>query len=166
MLLRRHELERFTTSLKKEDGLLLLYDPVFKTEAIAKQRLEHEPLIIGHRRIDPRRIVLSSGRIIRRNGLDVESEFHPTEELAGVLGHDHRAIAFARQVSGERVARVWVAFSRRAVGAPLEVALNGQLGLVLASADGDRAALSFVVSGGRITHIDAVRNPEKLRRVQ
>src|ERR1035437_4525954 len=57
---RRHELERFAASLKKEDGLLLLYDPVFKTEAIAKQRLEHEPLIIGHRRIDRRRVVLSS----------------------------------------------------------------------------------------------------------
>ena len=31
--------------------------------------------------------------------------------------------------------------------------------------DGDRAAVSFVVSEGRITRIDAVRNPEKLRRL-
>jgi nucleoside-diphosphate-sugar epimerase len=28
-----------------------------------------------------------------------------------------------------------------------------------------RAALSFVVSDGRITRIDAIRNPEKLRRL-
>ena len=48
---------------------------------------------------------------------------------------------------------------------PIEVRLNGRLGLVLASVDGHRAAVSFVVSDGRITRIDAVRNPEKLRRL-
>ena len=31
--------------------------------------------------------------------------------------------------------------------------------------DGHRAALSFVVSDGRITRIDAIRNPEKLSRL-
>jgi len=36
---------------------------------------------------------------------------------------------------------------------------------VLPSDDGHRAALSFVVSDGRIARIDAVRNPEKLRRL-
>lgn len=51
------------------------------------------------------------------------------------------------------------------MGAAVEVELNGRLGLVLASADGHRAALSFVVDGGRIARIDAVRNPEKLRRL-
>ena len=49
--------------------------------------------------------------------------------------------------------------------APIEITLNGRLGLVLPSGDGHRAALSFVVSDGRITRIDAVRNPEKLRRL-
>jgi RNA polymerase sigma-70 factor, ECF subfamily len=34
---------------------------------------------------------------------------------------------------------------------------------MLPGVDGHRAALSFVVSDGRITRIDAVRNPEKLR---
>ena len=48
----------------------------------------------------------------------------------------------------------------------MEIELNGRLGLVLASEnDGHRAALSFVVGDGRITRIDAVRNPEKLRRI-
>jgi len=37
---------------------------------------------------------------------------------------------------------------------------------VLPSGDGHRAALSFVVRDGRITRIDAIRNPEKLRRLQ
>jgi hypothetical protein len=36
---------------------------------------------------------------------------------------------------------------------------------VLLSKDGHRSALSFVVSGGRITSVDAVRNPDKLRRL-
>jgi RNA polymerase sigma-70 factor (ECF subfamily) len=64
-----------------------------------------------------------------------------------------------------RVARAWMAFSRRAVQEPAEVQLNGRLGLVLLSVDGHRAALSFVVGDGRIRRIDAVRNPDKLRRL-
>jgi RNA polymerase sigma-70 factor (ECF subfamily) len=66
---------------------------------------------------------------------------------------------------GARVARAWAALSRRLVRESTEIELNGRLGLLLPSADGDRAALSFVVSDGRITRIDAVRNPEKLRRL-
>jgi RNA polymerase sigma-70 factor (ECF subfamily) len=66
---------------------------------------------------------------------------------------------------GARVARAWAALSRRVVHEPIEIKLNGRLGLVLPSEDGHRAALSFVVSDGRITRIDAVRNPEKLRRL-
>ena len=65
---------------------------------------------------------------------------------------------------GARVARAWAALSRKAY-APVEIDLNGRLGLLVPGADGHRAALSFVVSGGRITRIDAVRNPEKLRRL-
>jgi RNA polymerase sigma-70 factor (ECF subfamily) len=63
------------------------------------------------------------------------------------------------------VARAWAALGRKSVRAPVEINLNGRLGLLVAGADGHRAALSFVVSNGRITRIDAVRNPEKLRRV-
>jgi RNA polymerase sigma-70 factor, ECF subfamily len=76
-----------------------------------------------------------------------------------------RATALRKPLrGGTRVARAWVALSRRAVRQPAEIKLNGRLGLVLPSADGQRAALSFVVSDGRITRIDAIRNPEKLRR--
>jgi RNA polymerase sigma-70 factor, ECF subfamily len=66
---------------------------------------------------------------------------------------------------GARVARGWAALSRRYVHEPIEIGLNGRLGLVVVSDDGHRAALSFVVSDGRITRIDAIRNPEKLRRL-
>jgi RNA polymerase sigma-70 factor (ECF subfamily) len=66
---------------------------------------------------------------------------------------------------GERVARAWAALRRRFVDEPVEIELNGWLGLVLSGGDGHRAALSFVVSDGRIARIDAVRNPEKLRRL-
>ena len=76
------------------------------------------------------------------------------------------ATAALKPLRGQaRVARVWAALSRRSTQAPSEITLNGQLGLMLASRDGHRAALSFVVSDGRITRIDAVRNPEKLRRL-
>jgi RNA polymerase sigma-70 factor (ECF subfamily) len=66
---------------------------------------------------------------------------------------------------GERVARAWVALGRRSVSEPIEIEFNGGLGLVIPSRDGHRAALSFVVSEGRITRIDAIRNPEKLQRL-
>jgi RNA polymerase sigma-70 factor, ECF subfamily len=66
---------------------------------------------------------------------------------------------------GAQVARAWAGLGRRTVSEPTEVKLNGRLGLVLASLDGHRAALSFVVSDGRIIRIDAVRNPEKLHHL-
>ena len=87
-------------------------------------------------------------------------------EVVWISDGGGRAVAARKPLHGaQRVASVWVAFSRRSVGEPVEITLNGRLGLVLASDDGDRAALSFVVSEGRITRIDAVRNPDKLRRV-
>jgi RNA polymerase sigma-70 factor (ECF subfamily) len=60
-----------------------------------------------------------------------------------------------------RVARAWAALSRRATREPIEIELNGRLGLMLPSGDGHRAALAFVVDDGRITRIDAIRNPAK-----
>ena len=65
---------------------------------------------------------------------------------------------------GARVARAWAALGK-SVYEPIEINLNGRLGLVLPSRDGHRAALSFVVNDGRIARIDAVRNPEKLRHL-
>jgi len=67
---------------------------------------------------------------------------------------------------GPRVGRAFVALARKATQDPVEVRLNGRLGLVLLSRDGHRAALSFVVGDRRITRIDAVRNPEKLQRLR
>jgi RNA polymerase sigma-70 factor (ECF subfamily) len=76
-----------------------------------------------------------------------------------------RAVAARKPLhGGERVARAWRALGRRSVQAAIEVTINGELGLLLPSRDGERAALSFVVSNGRIARINAVRNPEKLRR--
>jgi RNA polymerase sigma-70 factor (ECF subfamily) len=66
---------------------------------------------------------------------------------------------------GARVARAWVALNRQFAHEAIEIELNGRLGLVLPTGDGHRGALSFVVSDGRITRIDAIRNPEKLRRL-
>jgi RNA polymerase sigma-70 factor, ECF subfamily len=77
-----------------------------------------------------------------------------------------RAVASRKPLHGQaRVARAWTALSRRSAQTPTEIILNGRLGLILPSGDGHRAALSFVVSEGRITQIDAIRNPEKLQRL-
>jgi RNA polymerase sigma-70 factor (ECF subfamily) len=77
-----------------------------------------------------------------------------------------RATAARRPLQGvTRVARAWAAISRRSTHEPIEITLNGQLGLLLTSRDGQRAALSFLVRDGRIRRIDAIRNPEKLRRL-
>lgn len=51
------------------------------------------------------------------------------------------------------------------IAAPTPIELNGRLGLMIPGADGNRSVLSFMVDDGRITRIDVVRNPEKLRRV-
>jgi RNA polymerase sigma-70 factor, ECF subfamily len=97
------------------------------------------------------------------------------ERLVAVLDPDvvwtsdggGRAVAARKPLHGRtRVARAWAALSRKSVQAPIEVVLNGRLGLLLPGTDGGRAALSFVVEhDGRISRIDAVRNPEKLRRL-
>jgi RNA polymerase sigma-70 factor (ECF subfamily) len=70
----------------------------------------------------------------------------------------------ASRCAARRASRAWAALGK-SVYEPIEITLNGQLGLVFPSGDGHRAALSFVVSDGRIRRIDAIRNPEKLRRV-
>jgi RNA polymerase sigma-70 factor (ECF subfamily) len=64
-----------------------------------------------------------------------------------------------------RVASAWAALSRKFVHEPIEIELNGRLGLVLPAIDGHRAALSFIVNDVRITRIDSIRNPQKLRRL-
>jgi RNA polymerase sigma-70 factor (ECF subfamily) len=64
---------------------------------------------------------------------------------------------------GETVARYFVGLAeRRSDVTLLERTVNGQPGLV-ARAGGDTTVIAFDVAGGRITHIWAIRNPEKLR---
>jgi RNA polymerase sigma-70 factor (ECF subfamily) len=78
-----------------------------------------------------------------------------------------RATAARKPIRGaDRVARAWIALRRRPAVEPeaTPVILNGRLGLTVAGTDGYLTVLSFAVERGRITRIDAVRNPDKLRR--
>ena len=68
-------------------------------------------------------------------------------------------------IGSERVARGWAAISRKSRPQPREITLNGRLGLALMSDDGHPAALAFAVTDGRITRIAAIRNPDKLTRL-
>jgi RNA polymerase sigma-70 factor (ECF subfamily) len=77
-----------------------------------------------------------------------------------------RAVASrAPQCGALHVGRAWVALGRTAADPATPIELNGRLGLLLPGTDGHRSVLSFQVDGGRIVRIDAVRNPEKLRRI-
>ena len=96
------------------------------------------------------------------------------DALIGLLDPDATAIAdggglattFLRPIEGgEEIARAWVEIANRAPGNRtfLERTVNGQPGLV-AQQDGVTVTVfAFNVVGGRIKHIWAVRNPEKLR---
>jgi RNA polymerase sigma-70 factor, ECF subfamily len=80
-------------------------------------------------------------------------------------GGGRAKVVLSPLLGGARVARIWAALSRKFVREPIEITLNGRLGLVVPTEDGLRAALSFVVGDGRITRIDSVRNPDKLRHL-
>ncbi|MGR4877926.1 RNA polymerase sigma factor SigJ [Streptomyces sp. LARHCF249] len=96
------------------------------------------------------------------------------DALIGLLDPDATAIAdggglattFLRPIEGgEQIARAWVEIARRrpVTMTFLERTVNGQPGLV-AQQDGVIVTVyAFDISGDRITHIWAVRNPEKLR---
>jgi RNA polymerase sigma-70 factor (ECF subfamily) len=80
-----------------------------------------------------------------------------------------RAVAALRPIRGAmRVARGWMALRRKPAIVPIPrlVQINGRLGLMIVGTDGYRSMLSFAVERGRISRIDVVRNPEKLRRVR
>ena len=76
-----------------------------------------------------------------------------------------RATAFLEPIrGGARVARACVEIARAATDVTiLESTVNGQPGLI-ATRDGVTVSVyAFDIAGGRIKHIWAVRNPEKLR---
>jgi RNA polymerase sigma-70 factor (ECF subfamily) len=95
------------------------------------------------------------------------------QALVGLLDPDAIAIADGGGLAsaaphpiegGEQVARYLVDLAERATALPiLERTVNGQPGLVILQDGVTAAVLAFDVVGDRVTHIWAVRNPEKLR---
>jgi len=75
-------------------------------------------------------------------------------------------VAFLHPIEGgEQIARAWIEIANRATANVtfLERTVNGQPGLV-AQHDGVTVTVfAFEVTAGRIKHIWAIRNPEKLR---
>ena len=70
-------------------------------------------------------------------------------------------------VGAKKVANLLRPFNRLAPGAEIQpLLLNGAVGArIVGTDDGYDTAISFVVDGGRITRIYAVRNPAKLGRI-
>ena len=97
------------------------------------------------------------------------------EALLGVLDPDvvwrsdggGRVSAFREPQHGAaQVARVAIGFARRAPRSIELTTVNGAPGVVLRDADGILTVMAFAVEGGRITAIDSIRNPDKLRHVR
>lgn len=64
-----------------------------------------------------------------------------------------------------KVARAMLAFASRPPLAGRMALVNGAPGIVLTDADGVLTVMAFTVDAGRITALDVVRNPDKLRHV-
>jgi RNA polymerase sigma-70 factor (ECF subfamily) len=77
-----------------------------------------------------------------------------------------RVLAFRDPIEGgEQIARAWIEIARNApAGATfLERTVNGQPGLVAQQDGRILTVFAFEITGDRIRHIWAIRNPEKLR---
>jgi RNA polymerase sigma-70 factor (ECF subfamily) len=93
--------------------------------------------------------------------------------LIGLLDPDATAVADGGGLAsaelrpmegGERIAHACVEFAGRAQGLTLvETTVNGQPGLIGRQDGVTVTVFAFAVAAGRITHIWAIRNPEKLR---
>jgi RNA polymerase sigma-70 factor (ECF subfamily) len=100
-------------------------------------------------------------------------EAQDIDALIGVLDPNATTIAdgggLARAklrpvLGGERVAAAFLDIGRRVPGLTLvERTVNGEPGLMAEQDGATVAVLAFEIAGDRITHIWAVRNPEKLR---
>jgi RNA polymerase sigma-70 factor (ECF subfamily) len=65
----------------------------------------------------------------------------------------------------ERIAKVSTALARKGADPSTLrfIDVNGMPGILVRDWDGTTSVMSFAVDGGRITEIDVVRNPDKLR---
>lgn len=102
-------------------------------------------------------------------------EAQDIDALIGLLDPDATATAdggglattFLHPIEGgERIAHAWAEIARRRPGDMtfVERTVNGRPGVVAEQGAVIVTVFAFEVSGGRITHIWVVRNPEKLRR--
>ncbi len=113
---------------------------------------------------EQRRVVAAFGRAVAEGDLDgllavLDPDVVMTADGGGAV------VAARVPLRGAlRVARAWTAMVRKAPGGRGALAeVNGAPGLVLEPPDGSRSVLSFTLDAGRITRIDVVRNPAKLR---
>ena len=83
-----------------------------------------------------------------------------TSDGGGVVAASRKPIE-----GSDRVSRALVALAAKGLkGARIEhVDVNGMPGLYMEAADGTAGVVGFTVDGGRITAIDLVRNPAKIR---
>lgn len=70
------------------------------------------------------------------------------------------------QRGARKVAKAMAGFARRSFKEVRIAQVNGAPGIVMVDPDGVLTVMAFAVDGGRITALDVVRNPDKLRHVR
>ena len=87
-------------------------------------------------------------------------------DATAVADSGGRVLAFLDPIEGsEQIARAWIEIARNAPADVtfLERTVNGQPGLVAQQDGRILTVFAFEITGDRIRHIWAIRNPEKLR---
>jgi RNA polymerase sigma-70 factor (ECF subfamily) len=81
-------------------------------------------------------------------------------------GGGHVTASRKPQRGAAKVARGMLALARRPPRGAYLAQVNGAPGIVMRDGDGVLTVMAFTVAGARITAIDVMRNPEKLRHVR
>ena len=89
----------------------------------------------------------------------------PTSCCAPTAAAWSAASPASRSIGADNVARLLLGVASKHSAFPWTCRVNGGAGLVFEGADGVVGVMGFTVADHRITEIDFVVNPEKLRRV-
>jgi NAD(P)-dependent dehydrogenase (short-subunit alcohol dehydrogenase family) len=93
----------------------------------------------------------------------VDASNNAGRKAAAVLVEGTRRLLAAEQAAGaEEVARWLLSFMRRPPTLVRMASVNGSPGLVVRDGSGVLTVVAFTVDRGRITALDAIRNPDKL----
>lgn len=129
----------------------------------ARRQVEEGKPRVSPTRAEQRELVNAFWTACRQGELDgLVALLDPDVVVRGDGGGNVPALRHVERGS-VRVARLLISYNRYPPRRISEADVNGAPGLVLEDANGVLSVMSFTVDGGRITSVDVVRNPDKLR---